>query len=249
MITGTDCVLPREVFPEMQWKREPGCRSPHALPLGFKGMQGILGKAMVDILVEITHLQLICESAAFVSNQSTWILHIDNQQARIESRSHSLLRATGESCNMLTCIALASYLYTYSLFTEVWEGYLIPSRVSTQLLCHLQASENESWQNQGSLLLWCVMIGGALSQPGATRRGYVVLMQSLFQGRHGFIFSSWSGVELILESFIWSSTYFGSRGKAFWDACFSVDSHSMPQSGIETFPYQERSITAIEWPL
>lgn len=237
MITGTDRVLPEEAFPEMQLERDTNYPSRHTLPYGFKAIHDILGEPMLDVLVDINHLQLIRESAEFVSTQSTWVLHLDNQQARIESRLHSFLRATSGSCNMLTCVALAAYLYTYSLFTEVWEGYCMPSRVSAQLLHHLQASEHESWQHQQNLLLWCVMIGGAFSQPGSTKRAFAILLQGVFQGWHGFVTSSWFDVELVLGEFIWSSKLFRSRSKAFWDAFFSPGSHGTSQYGIETLPF------------
>jgi hypothetical protein len=175
---------------------------------------------VIEALQDIYVLQIKSEVTGPPDEGLSFVETMDNQQACIEARLQDCLQMpVFEETPLQTSILLAAYLYTYSLFTEIWHGYWIPLHVATRLLNqlrHLQRDES-LWLIQERVMLWCTFIGGCLSPPGETRTGYISLLQSGFQRSDGSIVSFWPETELILDLHLWSQKHFGVRGKLFWE--------------------------------
>jgi hypothetical protein len=148
------------------------------------------------------------------------VRQLDNQQAWIESRLHHCYCAADSSNYALTSCIIAAYLCAYSLFAEVWAARWIPSHCSSRLLRSLQQAENsDCWVGHEELLMWLLITGGTFAEPGASRSEYAVLLHGNHHARIAHLLTSWSDVQELLKTFIWSQFLFCARGKEFWEAC------------------------------
>jgi hypothetical protein len=103
---------------------------------------------------------------------------------------------------VVSSILFAGYLFAYSLFTSVWNGYAVPHSLSTRLLGHLQLlTSDDSWTLHEKVLFWCTIIGGSLSPLDITRDRFVVLLQEKFRGQNGCTTDFWPTIEPISTDF------------------------------------------------
>lgn len=224
IVTGTDRVLSRNTFPEFKWGRATFMVPWSKLPAGFAAVQELLGGA-VEVLQDIYVLQKTSELIGKTPGETCSVHDMDNQQACIESRLNDCLQGPVAMSSLLTSILLASYVYTYSLFTEVWNGYWIPFHISKRLLCHLESSgRDDSWTGHDDILLWCTVVGGCLSPPGEMRSKYVIVLREYYQSLGAFPISSWTEAEEVLDSFLWSRKHFDSCGNTFWQETLAQNS-------------------------
>jgi hypothetical protein len=218
MMTGTDRVLSRSAFPEFRWGGETFKVPWSRLPSGFEVIRDVLG-GFTRVLQDIYVLQIRGECIGKPHKDLESIHDMDNQQACIESRLHDWLQLSKEN-SLQTAILLAAYLYTYSLFVQVWNGSIIPLHLSTTLLSKLQwLTQDDSWAYYEPILLWCTIIGGCLSPAGSTRSGYTTFFRRRFLSTGRNIASSWAAVEQALGSLLWSHKLFDARGITFWEEC------------------------------
>lgn len=172
---------------------------------------------MIEVIEDIHALQHFRETSDVDCADTVSVIHLDNHQAWIESRLYWCLQAADKGNGMLTSCVLASYLCAYMLFTGVWASSFIPTHISVKLLPILQRVSNDvSWIGHENVLLWCMMVGGTFSQPGVMRSEYVMLRHQI--GSPTFP-PSWTEMETLLRSFIWSTKLFDSPGQAYWGAC------------------------------
>jgi hypothetical protein len=214
---GTERVLSGSTFPEFQWGRKTFMVDWSRLPSGFEAFRGFLGADVAEVLQDTYVLQKYGETIGKPHHDLESIYFMDNQQACIESRIHHGLQASKENI-VLTSILLAAYLYTYSLFVQIWNGSTIPLQMSTTLLSKLQQlSETDSWSSHEPVLLWCTVVGGCLSPVGATRSGYGILLRRKFFTSGKSPATSWLAMKQVLNSFLWSEKLFEAHGNSFWE--------------------------------
>jgi hypothetical protein len=221
IVTATDRVLSRNAFPELQWGRQSFMVSWSQLPSGFAAVRNILGDA-AEVVQDISVLQYTCENGV-PEDDPQLVYKLDNDQACIESRLHdSLLKSINGNC-VLISILLASYLYTYSLFTSIWNGFWIPFHISKRMLEQLQTFNMDvSWKGYEEVWLWCSIIGGCLSPPGEIRSLYANLLSKHCSTWSTQMMESWNQTEHFLELYYWSRKRFTSQGRKFWEDSLSV---------------------------
>ncbi|PVI05731.1 hypothetical protein DM02DRAFT_650405 [Periconia macrospinosa] len=131
---------------------------------------------------------------------------MDNLQACIQARLIERLQDS-ELTRLRNCVLLTTYLYTYSPFTQIWKGSLIPLHISSRLLLQVQELALETvWGTPKSAMLWCIVMAGSLTPKGPTRDRYGLLLRIHF-GRflsEPNIHASWFAIAGTLDQFLWS---------------------------------------------
>jgi hypothetical protein len=222
LTTGVQRILSHDVFPELHWRRDPIFSSFYSLPTGFATCGDMFNDELIEALEDIHALQLLRNVAEFNPPDAVTVRQLDNQQAWIESRLHHYYCAADSSDYALTSCIIAAYLCAYSLFAEVWAGRWIPSHCSSRLLRSLQEAEkSDCWIGHEELLVWLLITGGTFAESGASRSEYAVLLHGNYHTRIAHLLTSWTDVQEMLKTFIWSEALFCSRGKEFWEACYS----------------------------
>ncbi|CAG8896685.1 unnamed protein product [Penicillium egyptiacum] len=219
VMTGSNRVVDHTTFSELQWRRDTSNPDFFILPPGFQSHSNLLGQAFVEILKDIFALQCIRDSAILGKEDAMPMAQIDNHQASIQSRLVSL-----PICSpILQCCHQAAYLCSTMLRCKMWRTSTIPSHLSLQLLCNIQAaSDSLVWDNSPGLLAWLLYIGGAFAPVGTIRQGYVRLLR-LNHNRFKSLYTSWPGLLVVLKQFIWSDKAFLSQVKVFWEEKFPLD--------------------------
>ena len=191
------------------------------LPIGFESMRSYLGPSLAKMLQDVHVLQRISEDVGADPNDIAAIHDIDNHQACIEARLQENICSLTEVDSLLVSLLVAAYLFSYSLFTSVWNGNAIPDVLSERLLGCLQKLFSDSlWRQWEQAIFWCIMVGGSLCPSSTTREQYVILLRNNYKGWSGTFLDSWPTIEPFLENFIWSKQRFSDRGKYFWEASF-----------------------------
>jgi hypothetical protein len=218
IVTNTPRVLSRATFPEFQWGTTFNVPW-KILPAGFEYMRDLLGGPAIEILQDLYVLQRSSDGVGSDPNDINAIHHMDNQQACVEARLQENIQDMATSDGVVASILLAGYLFAYSLFTSVWNGYAVPQSLSSRLLGYLQLlTVDDSWRLHEHVLLWCTIIGGSLSPLGITKDQFVRLLEDQFRGSIVSATDSWPMIEPYLDNFLWSRQRFRKHGKAFWEA-------------------------------
>lgn len=218
-MTGSDRIFNHDVFSELSWKRDPFLSWLYVAPVGFQNMAGRLGAQLMGIIEDINALQVMRDSTDW-SMDTFSLVHIDNQQAWIESRLYWCRKTAGGNDEPVDCCVLAAYLCTYVLYADTWRNSMIPSHCSAQLLEILQRSAEapaDVWDGNDELLLWVLMIGGAFIPRGPITNEYYRILLEGFRGRLKPLTQSWEQVESTLCRFVWSDKIFKERCRAFWE--------------------------------
>jgi hypothetical protein len=207
--TGSDRLFGQHMFPDSHWGRSTFQVSQGQIPPGFEAMNYLPGPVL-RLLQDIHVLQYTIEHTEMPQNAQS-CSEVDDLQACIEARLHDCLQSDASQRDvLLRSILLAAHLYTHCLSTRFWRRYWIPLSISTKLLYHLQASmTSESWNSHQDLLLWCVVVGGALTPRNNLKREYSAILRSIAYRLSTSFFQSWRTFEQVLNSFLWSKHQFG----------------------------------------
>jgi hypothetical protein len=125
MLTGSARIVDHNTFAEMQWRKESRPRS-SKMAQGFERISHMLDGDFVEILQDIYALQLTRTSPSFACNDAVALLHVDNQQASIQSRLHLMLVRMPALSPFYGCLCLAIYLSACMLCCKVWLTSIIP---------------------------------------------------------------------------------------------------------------------------
>lgn len=225
IVTNTSRTLTREDFPEFLWGTafKVGWSR---LPVGFKSIRELLGDAISIMLQDLYVLQRASEDLDDLEIDSDRVHDVDNKQACLEARIQEGLQSTTDQDGLVACILLAAYLFSYCLFTGIWDGTTLPQMLSGRLLHALQTMITPAvWKEHDQVLFWCTVVGGTLSPSATTRMGYVAILQSSSRPWSGSFIDEWDVIQPILSRFLWSKKRFGNRGKRFWESSSSHPVH------------------------
>lgn len=213
MVVGSERVFDHTTFPELRWVRDPFAPSMFTAHTGFTARGLVLSDEFKEIIKDLHALQRVRDVYEISRADAVMIHQIDNRQASIESRLFECMARRGPSSLLQECCILAAYLCTYNLYTEIWQGSVIPSHCSEKLLRKLRELADEaSWVGYEALRIWFVMIG-ALFCPPYVSIEYRVLLRTALERQSSPGTKSWTGVRCLLRNFIWSDRVFDSRGQ------------------------------------
>ncbi|KAH8645410.1 hypothetical protein BX600DRAFT_485035 [Xylariales sp. PMI_506] len=218
LMTGSERVVDHTTFAELGWRRDPFTPLLFELPPGFQPMVPLFTDEFVEVVKDINALQCIRNSPSFVDD-TVAMVHIDNQQAWIESRLWALPRGSAfqECCNY------AAYLAANLLCCKVWRTSAIPPYLSSQILRILkQTTDASEWDEYPDFLLWLLYMGGSVARDGMVRSEYVALLQSNLSKRHGVRPIAWADLVEVMKQFIWSESVVGPTIKALWEESQAV---------------------------
>lgn len=149
-----------------------------------------LGDEFLAVLSQFAQLESMCDhvGAALMSC-------IDDQQALIEDHLYHCWNNAGAASNiLLQACALAGYICTYMMHTDIWQNHRIPSACAFKLLLLLKEHD---WSTYTDLYLWLLVIGGTFATQSVKPR-YTILLQKSFDISE----SNWANVEHTLQRFI-----------------------------------------------
>lgn len=121
-MTGSSRVFDHTTFAELQWRRDPFSPNLFVLPPGFQEISHLLTEGFIEVLEDMHALQSIRDSPGFVCKDTTWMLHVDNHQASLQSRIVGLPKQS----LLLECCQLAAYIAACQLCTKVWRASVMP---------------------------------------------------------------------------------------------------------------------------
>ena len=217
ILTGSQRIVSHDTFAELYWRRDFLLSSIFQLPTGFELYKNVLGNDFSEVVKDIKALQTMREGIDTNWGDPVSIMHLDNQQASIESRLYELGKSPTRLVNpALYCSNHAAYLCTYSLFTEVWASAMIPTRLTCDLLETLRASDVEVLMLEYiDLFTWIICTGGCFAGSEQIQTEFALLLSCHIQ-KQGLRVDE-TGILPILRDFIWSDTYFGTQWTQFWN--------------------------------
>jgi aminoglycoside phosphotransferase (APT) family kinase protein len=109
-------------FAEMRWQRDLFSPGSFVLPTGFEKRAHLFTRDFVDVLKDLHALQTTRDSQLWVTEDTVTMMHIDNQQAWIQSKLTDLSRQR----NIQEYCRLAAYICACMLCCKVYRFSTIP---------------------------------------------------------------------------------------------------------------------------
>jgi hypothetical protein len=131
-MSGSTRIFTHETSPDLRWSRDPIEVSEYSLPPAFEAHLNLLPDKLLSIVEDIQSLRAFVEPSQSYGTGYLSVSQIDNMQASIESRLFFLQDETEARGPVAECCRLATYICCYALFTEIWNGSIIPMRLSAK---------------------------------------------------------------------------------------------------------------------
>ena len=179
------------------------------LPSGFVKSAHLLGPEFLKIAEDVAIL--------YAGRQKLFALgeeRLDNVQAQLEGRIHTLRLATSD--HMLLCCILAIQLCVYGFWDGVWNAALIPRELSIKLLYHLRCCQLHYFEEK-DLFFWVVYVGKAFAIDVWVRNGLDDLLLKRYCKAGEPTFPPWYDAKCILSKFIWSDVLHSEKSGWFWE--------------------------------
>ena len=212
---GTDRIVEyANFYPGQQLTMEHTGRGSR-LPSGFVKSAPLLGSDFLNIAEEVVILYANRQKLFTFGGSAEGLNRLDNVQAQLEGRIHTLRQATSD--HMLLCCIFATHLCVYGFWDGVWNATLIPRELSIKLLHHLRCCELRNFKDD-DLFFWLVYVGKAFAVDAWVRNE----LDSLWLKRHcnsgesSSSFPPWYDAKCILDKFIWSEVLYSEKNGWFW---------------------------------
>ena len=102
--------------------------------------------------------------------------------------------------------------------TGVWEGCFIPDFVAIKVLgCITQAEDDSRWSQWRELLLWLLVVTGALTRKNSVRAMALMMIRENLRTTLSGMYDDWYEVEMLMKTFVWSSTAMEQPVRRFWE--------------------------------
>ncbi|KAL4883798.1 hypothetical protein BJY04DRAFT_24647 [Aspergillus karnatakaensis] len=216
ILAQTPRLYSHTTFSELHWARDPFVPKFYHLPSGFQALSSHLTPELINILEDLHALQCIREVPYYSKSDMTFMTHINNHTASIQSRLMDLPRTSV----LQECCILTAYNCSIMLCCTAWCALIVPSHISSKLLHILQQTSNDQdtlWDDHPKFLLWLLYIGGAFAPEGKVRSGFIALLRANNASRFAGWDLSWQGVVEILKEFVWSEKAFGVAVRGVWE--------------------------------
>lgn len=122
VFTASDRIVDHQTFGELWWQRD--VFSPHSfvVPPGFQQRAYLFSPEFMEVLKDIHALKSLRDSPIYTHADASSTLHMDNQQAWIQSRLVHLPRLPF----IQECCRLAAYLCASTHCCKVWRLSVMP---------------------------------------------------------------------------------------------------------------------------
>ena len=183
-------------------------------PSGFIRSTHLLGSEIMNAATDVATLYANRQQWLASSDSADGPEGLDNVQAQMEGRIHSLRQANVD--DMLLCCIIALQLCVYGFWDGIWNSALIPRELSTKLLYHLHRCQRHDIEDD-ELFFWLVYVGKAFAADAEVRNQ----IDRLWFKRHCNAGEStlppWGDANYILSKFIWSEVLYSVRNGWFWE--------------------------------
>lgn len=106
----------------MQWQRDVFAPEIFVLPPGFESRSSFFDEELVEVLKDIHALSRIRDSPIYRFEDTISMMHVDNQEASIQSRLSNL----GDLSFLQECCRLAAYLAANMMCCKIWRMSIVP---------------------------------------------------------------------------------------------------------------------------
>ena len=218
LLSDSARIFDHTTFSEMDWSRDQLREDDYALPPGLASSRDLFTEEIITVLEDIHAFQRMRDSQECDPQDYETMIRIDNGQAWNESRLFNIGHMTDNLGFLVKCCLTVAYLCSYALYSEIWSGTFITSRLSSRLLLQLEEAEGDpQWSTNPKLVLWLVYIGAAFSEDREARSGFVNLLQTLqSESAETCDAKNWKQTLQTLRLFIWSDKVFYSRCWSVW---------------------------------
>lgn len=124
ILTDSDRTVDHQTFAEMQWQRDVFAPEIFVLPPGLEFRSSLFDQELIEVLRDVNALSKIRDSPIYRFEDTISMMHVDNQQASIQSRLSNL----GNLSFLRKCCRLAAYLCANMMCCKIWRMSIIPVR-------------------------------------------------------------------------------------------------------------------------
>lgn len=122
VLTASGRTVTHTTFPEIQWQRDLFAPELFTLPPAFARRAHLLDTNFTEVLQDVHALARIRDSPIFLHDDTVGMMHIDNQQAWVQSRLSDLT----DLSFLQECCRVAAYLCASMLCCKVWRMSVVP---------------------------------------------------------------------------------------------------------------------------
>lgn len=226
LMAGTPRFLSHMDFQDFQSPRAIDRSHRWEVPLGLRCVIKQWPSPFKIILQDLNALCWLVDSQYGDDKQPLDLLHIDNNQANLESRLVDLLSGCRTSPTPIdpryqACI-LGAYICTYKLSTGIWLGCCIPE------LCIIQILQIVTpvppllyWEIIPDLLKWLLFVSGGMTDRKELRSQIAQLIIKVIRDPQGDLDQNWAALKETLRGFIWCQRTMERRVFSFWKEVYS----------------------------
>ncbi|KAF2638967.1 hypothetical protein P280DRAFT_470969 [Massarina eburnea CBS 473.64] len=186
-------------------------------PLGFS----ILVHESSEFGLILKNLSALCNKVDYhCTLEISYIQEmLQEDQCVLTSRTVDVLdeaRKMGSGDRIYEACIIATLLCLYKFSTGIWEGCFMPEYFATQVMgLMLQARYDSRLREWPELLLWLLIVSGALSKELAVKKKAMRLIRFDFREQLDGMFEDWEHLMLSMRKFIWCRTSMGEPVRLF----------------------------------
>ncbi len=141
LVSGCARLFDHTTFQALYWSRGQVLECDFILPPGLERVSSLFSAEIITVLEDLNGFRFLRESGGWNLSSLELLTYIDNAQVWNESRIFNIQKQANGSLNpAVDCCLTGAYICSYSLFSEIWAGTFITSRLSTHLLHQLNES-------------------------------------------------------------------------------------------------------------
>ena len=216
-MSGSKRVFTHDTFSEVRWRRNADNMPKQPLQKGFLVNVSVLTLELITILEDLQALRVAVEYQNSGSRNGLPSIEIHRVQASIESRLFFHQEQARNLGAVTECCRIATYICSYCVFTDIWDGHIVPNKLSKQLgELLLEIYLDSCWVEHLDMLFWILFVGAIFADPCYRQSTYVKMIRRV-RGRVIVPFTEWEDMRRLLEDFIWFDNVYRRTCRYLWD--------------------------------
>ncbi|KAF2678957.1 hypothetical protein K458DRAFT_121534 [Lentithecium fluviatile CBS 122367] len=221
LFIGTPRFLSHEGYVEFGSDQKLSDFPGHYVPTGFRAVVSAAPSGYGDILRDLDVLCYIIDSCSSPGTLSLHDFPFEDFQYRTQSSLVDLLvdtKVAGIGDPIYQACIFAAFLCTYMLSPGIWEGCFIPDFCAVRVLSLTsQAKKDSRWAQWKELLLWLLVVSGALTRKNSVRARALMMIRVTFRDALDGMYGDCEQLEATLRTFIWSDYAMQRHVWCFWE--------------------------------
>jgi hypothetical protein len=222
LFIGTPRLLAQEGYVEFSSDQKLSEYPGYSVPTGFQLIVPTIPLGLGDVLAELNALCHILDDAGG-SHDALLNDHFrfENFQYCIQSRSIDLwseTKSSGIQDPIYEACIFTTFLCAYMLSVGIWEGCFIPDYCAIRVLdLIMQAQNDPRLRHWRELLLWLLVVTGALTRRTVVRAKALMMIRTSFQDVLYGLYEDWEQLAATLKTFVWSNYAMERDVRWFWE--------------------------------